>query len=164
VIEACRQWLTQVLGPLVGGPGNVHHKAAEASGDLPLPNAVCLLGARERTKRDGSLVGSETLLEQGVRRYRRRVWQRTVPIDVRIEHKTEAEAEAIVNALELAAAAGLDDGAGNRVLVRCGAVVWAPNKALGMDRARGTVQLEFEGGVYRDKTVPLYRAVVVEGA
>jgi len=153
VIAECRQWLTDLLRVAV--EGRVYDTEAAEGATRPLPNAVLVVGQESAPVRDGARVAREDLEDGGTRRWRRRLWIRRLPIDVRVEHKDAVQAEAVLQRLLASAFQGLRDRQGNFIRVRPNRITWTNDKAATAGgKTRATCLFEFEGGVFDDRDVP----------
>lgn len=160
MISVAHTWLMGLLAAADVPGTRVFTDAASLSGNDPVPKAVLLVG-EERVKRIGQKAGASTAPDGKTRSIRMQLWERRLPVMMRLELESQARCETVVDAILATAFLGPDDN-GNRWAVKCQGIAWPEEKSRLVDanRVRVDLALEFVGGVYRDRVVPLVTNVM----
>lgn len=148
MIAAARELLVSTLRELAVPVVHTHADDLAAR-QGPLWAAVLLRD--DRLERDGSRVARTGA------GYRRRVFRRTVTFEVTVAARTVEQAEQLVSGLLSRLPSRIDDGEGNAVRVSAGSASREEDRSLLAERAACRVDIEFQGGVYRDEPVALFR-------
>lgn len=153
MIKACRDYLKTCLEQV--GIKKVLTRAEEAAKHAVIPRGEIYFGESDLQK-DGSLVARFDGPGDHERTYRRRTYQRTEQARVKIVHRDQDLAEKTRDDLIAAFERRIDDGHGNAILI----TAWSgePEEDSSLLRQTGTtyIDLRFDGGIYRDRTVKLY--------
>lgn len=158
MVTATHQFLVTALAALGVPAGRVFTDASALAGHDPVPKAIVLVG-EERVTRVGRRVGAAPATS-GARVIRTQLWERRLPVVVTMVLGSQVAADAAVDALLAACFLGPAVG-GNRWSVACRAVSWPEERSrLVANRIRVDVEVEFVGGVFRDRTVPLVTDVL----
>lgn len=160
MISAVNTWLKAQLAAVGVPEARVFADPAELAGLHAVPFAI-VMTAKESVTRDGSRVGAETSANGATRTIRRRLWARRLPVQIHLVHDSLAHADAALAALLAATLLGPVD-AGNRMRVVCRGIDWFEDKSRTDSRVRVDVDLDFQGGVFRDQVVPLVKNVMPE--
>jgi hypothetical protein len=157
MVTATHAYLVQQLVALGVPEGRVFTDAASLAGHDPVPKAILLIDD-ERVRRVGQRVGAAEGV--GTRTIRTQLWERRLPVTVTMVLDSQAAADAAVDGLLAGCFVGpaVD---GNRWRVECLSIVWEEERSrLVAKRIRVDVELEFVGGVFRERTVPLVTDVL----
>ena len=163
MIAECKTWLRDQLVAAGVEAKGVFFELEQLDVSHPMPFAVIVTG-RERLERDGTRVAVETAPGSRARNYRRRLVARTLPVGLVLKHRTEAEADQVIDQVLALMTTGPMDAQGNRYKVTPRVAVWDNEKSATLVQARVTLEMEFEGGVYRDSQVPVFGTVAPEPA
>ena len=158
MITECKRWLAEILKE--AQVERVSLEPEDESKRTAVPFAVLIAGD-ESLKRAGSRVAVEDLAD-GTRAYRKRLWRRTLPLQLRLTHRTEDDADRVLDEVLAQVFRGLDDAGGNHITVKAGALAWGEEKSVQAQRCKVVLPLTFEGGVYRDLRVSLLTDVAPE--
>ncbi|MEW5897739.1 MAG: hypothetical protein AB1652_01010 [Bacillota bacterium] len=153
--SVCEAYLVQALQQ--AGVVNVYTEPKDAAAHTVVPYAEVLWGD-ERLRFDGSLVaGYDGTDDQGrpVRILRRRIYQRTLPAEVKIVHR-EGQLAAVADAFVAGLARRIFDGRENAILISLstGASEESASRLRGKEVT--VFLITFEGGVYKEQTKQLF--------
>lgn len=119
-----------------------------------LPYAVVLWG-NETTERFRRRVGKEDNLATRVRTYRWQLAKRALPLAILIAAKDEPAVEGFATAFLLGLGTRLLDAGGNAVSIAPTGMTVIEDKSLLNQKSALEIRVEFQGGIYRDVTVPI---------
>ncbi|GAB6170781.1 hypothetical protein JCM15765_02590 [Paradesulfitobacterium aromaticivorans] len=114
------------------------------------PSAI-LLGNKEELSEKRRKVSKWTDQSTGKEYMRSQIYERVLPIEMNILHRTEDQVDGIIRLLLANLPKGMDDGLGNWVPIEPSTIDWPPDQK---ERALGVVIIRFRGGVYVDKELP----------
>lgn len=115
--------------------------------------AVIVLANKEELQEKRRKVCIWTDTATGKRYLRSQRYERILPIEVNIFHRTEEQADEIARALLAGLPDGVDDGQGNWTPIMPSAIDWPPDQK---ERALAVVFIKFAGGIYRDQELAVY--------
>lgn len=161
MIGACKERVRSILAGLTPPvpPTSLFLSKDGDAAQCALPKVVMLTG-RDETKPDGMLVAIET--DAKVRRYVTRRAIRRLQLGIFIYHRTEEEAEVLLQAV----VAGLLDGLvadGRPVTGWTSDTQWVDEASWSRREAMAKAGIDLVGGVYRTRTVPLLTDIAVQG-
>jgi len=110
------------------------------------PSAIILAGKeklREMRRKSAKFTD-----ENGTTILRSQVYERTLPVEVNIFHRTEEQVDEVICSLLGGLPKGIDDGKGNWTPIEPAGIEWPPDQK---ERSLAVVFLNFVGGIYRDK-------------
>lgn len=156
----CKQYVANKLSAV--GVDEVYLTAEEAQRHRTLPYAIVsaspdYLSQLERLEYRPARVAMEDDPAAGVRRVRWRTHIRRLVLRVAIAHRTEAEAQACMTAFLRSLDRRFLDAEGNAVLVRAETASYSEEQSLLHSQAGVEATVLFEGGVYRDEEIPLFK-------
>lgn len=116
------------------------------------PSAIILANKEElKNKRRKACIWTDPAT--GKRYLRSQKYERVLPIEVNIFHRTEELADEIARALLANLPDGIDDGLGNWTPVEPSTIDWPPDQK---ERALAVVFIKFIGGIYQDRELAAY--------
>jgi hypothetical protein len=162
MIPACKSYLTTVLTS--AGVTTVYAKQEDAARHKGAQYALMLVDDRADMSYDGSKVGKVDDLETMQRTYHIRRYQMTVGITVRIAARDDTAAYNLMSFFLGAVGRQFDDGAGYAIEVTpAGEIRPITDKSIITTGAAYEVELNFSGGIYVTREVPLIGIVEPEG-
>lgn len=115
------------------------------------PSAI-ILANKEEIKELRKKVGIWTDISTGKKYLRTQKYERILPIEVNIFHKTEEDADKIVCHLLAQLPKGTEDN-DNHIFIEPVQIDWPPDQK---SRALAVVIIKFKGGIYYDKELATY--------
>lgn len=155
MIQAAKDTITEILKS--AGVKQVFYDDNAFERAKAVPSAI-VLAAKEELKdmrRKVSIWKDEATGKSYLRSQR---YERTLPVEVNIFHRTEELADTIVQALLAGLPDGIDDGLGNWTPVEPSTIDWPPDQK---ERALAVVFIRFRGGIYKDEELPAKFNVVM---
>lgn len=150
MISVCKAYVEQVLKGM--GLARIYDKVTAEH--RPVPYAVVTPG-EAKLSRNGRKVARETDSVSSIRRYRRRMVDVSLPIEVLIVGKDEAGAEALAVEFCARLQARILDPGGNAILVEPATMEVFEDTSILKSESGVLVVVDFLGGIYRDDDVPL---------
>lgn len=150
----CEAYLVQALQ--LAGITHVYTEPKDAAAHTAVPYAE-LLWDKERLRFDGSLVaGYASTDSQGrpVRVLRRRVYERVLPVEVKLVHR-EGELAAVVESLISSLERRIFDGQENAILLKLDSSISEESASRLKGKEVTYFLITFEGGIYRDYSLYL---------
>ncbi len=105
--------------------------------------------------KDGFRVGKEDDLVNKIRKYRRRIYQTILILNVALVHKTEAQADSLATAFLQNLGSRFLDGDGNSISIQAESGESVIDPSILKQRAAAEIKVGFIGGIYKDETVPI---------
>lgn len=163
MIQACKEHLKKALE--AAGVRRVYTQAEQLKQHQALPYAVLVEEEGDELTRDGTPVAQELDAVAGARRVRRRMYRRTVRIELHLAAKTEAEAERLLAQALIGAGTSFLDPDGNAIGLRVLGIRPEDDASLLKQQAGLVARVACDGGLYADQEVPvvgLAQGLVVE--
>lgn len=154
MIQACREYLKTCINQ--AGIKTVHTRRVDASKHQAVPYGEIIFGDTD-LHRDGSLVARYEGPGEHERTFRRRIYQRIELARIKVVHRDQALAEVTRDAILNSLGSRIQDGNGNAVLITAWSGEPEEDTSILRQEAAAYIDIRFEGGIYRDRTVKLYK-------
>lgn len=153
MIETCRTYLETCLKN--AGIKRVFTKLEDATRYQVFPYAQ-VIEDNQNLQYDGSLTARFEGPEEGERTFRRRIYYSMVDMVVKVVHRDLIQAEALREDLLASFERSILDADENAILVTARSAEPEEDTSLLQGRAAAYLDVCFEGGIYKDKTVKVY--------
>lgn len=150
MIQIAKDTITGILNNI--GVKQVYYDDDAFNRSKANPSAIILANKEElKDKRRKVCIWSDPAT--GKRYLRSQRYERILPIEVNIFHRTEELADEIARALLAGLPDGIDDGLGNWTPIEPSTIDWPPDQK---ERALAVVFIKFIGGIYQDRELAAY--------